>query len=81
MANHISLSPQALTGLAALIVSILTWVAANASGIVAPQYAPIVAFFAGSVAAFVAHNYAVGQATANAGAPSTVAGPPAPPGP
>jgi putative flippase GtrA len=73
---HISLSPQILTGLAALIVSVLTYVSLNAAQIVAPQYAPFVAFLAGAVAAFIAHNAQTPAPTSNAGAPSTVAGPP-----
>jgi putative flippase GtrA len=76
---HLSLSPQLMTGLAALIVSILTYVAENASQIVNPTYAPFVAFLAGAIAAFVTHNYYTPTPTANAGAPSTAAGPPSPP--
>ncbi|MCI4357356.1 MAG: hypothetical protein L3K18_09545 [Thermoplasmata archaeon] len=77
---HLSLSPQMVTGLATLIVGILTYVAANASQIVEPQYSALVAFIAAAVAAFIAHSYDTNSTpTSNSGAPSTVAGPPASP--
>lgn len=78
---HLSLSPQLTTGLAALAVTVLTYIATNAANFTSGSNSVYLAAIAGAIAAFISHNYATASTpapTSNAGAPSTVAGPPPP---
>jgi hypothetical protein len=73
----VSLTPPEATFVSTLLAALVTFFAAET--ILPPEYSALAAIVVGAVVSYVAHSLGLPTPTANAGAPSTAAGPPGTP--